>query len=387
MALELTPAQARRAIQMLRGGVPPDGAIARWMTCGLQDEVAGAARTLEHVAGGSYRVTVVAGSYGSGKSHLLSLMQQLAEEQKFLVSYTSQDIATGVALNRPDLVYQSIVGNLRPEKDRTDPLMSLLRGWGERAIPRLEGAAMSLGQFYRLRDAGLLPESVPPRTTLCVLLYIWGTRQGSEEACRLALAALRGERITNGTLCEAAQTLRLDPGRIGWTPSSYDSEFWFGQLKTVVFMAVATGRPGALIILDEIESLLELGRSTSRGRAYSEMTALFKNVYELARTWLVLAYTPAFLVGLEDDRIADDEFRLALAAVRKEEGIELPARLKTSDAECVVKRVREIYAKGRGTTLRIADPMTLVQRWRRSGSATRELIRMSVEECDGAAAS
>lgn len=386
MALQLTGAQARAAIQMLRDGLPPEPAVSQWMTCGLRDQVAEAGRALLRVAGGSYQITLVAGSNGAGKSHLLSLFQLLAEEQGFLVSYSSQDIATGVVLNRPDLVYQTIVGNLTPQKDGADPLSSLLRDWAERAIPRLETSAMNMGQFYRLRDAGLLPESSPRRTTLCLLLYVWGARQGSAEACRLALAALRGEQITNRTLCEAAQTLTLDPGHIGWTPSPYNSEFWFGQLKTVIFMATATARPGALIILDEIESLLELGRSSSKRRAYREMTALFRNVYGWARTWLVLAYTPAFLVGLEQDRVADGNFRGALSVVRKQAGIELPLRLEPGDAECVVKHVREIYAMVRKTTLRLGDPAQLVQRWSRTGGATRELVRMSVEECDGAAA-
>ena len=386
MALQLTDAQARAAIQMLRDGLPPEPRVSQWMTCGLRDHITEAGRTLLRVASGGYQVALVAGSNGAGKSHLLYLFQLLAEEQGFLVSYSSQDIATGVVLNRPDLVYQAVVGNLTPQKDRADPLLSLLEDWAERAIPQLESAAMNMGQFYRLRDAGLLPGSSPRRTTLCLLLYVWGARQSSAEACRLALGGLRGEQIANRSLCEAAQKLTLDPGYVSWTPNAYDSEFWFGQLKTVIFMATATGRPGALIVLDEIESLLELGRSSSKGRAYREMTALFRNVYGLARTWLVLAYTPAFLVGLERDLVADDNFRGALSVVRKQAGIELPARLEPGDAECVVKHVREIYAIARKTTLRLGDPAQLVQRWIRTGGATRELVRMSVEECDRAGA-
>src|SRR5262249_38724272 len=155
---------------------------------------------------------------------------------------------------------------------------------------------------------------------------------------------------TNKTLCEAAQKLGLEPGGISWTPSAYDSEFWVGQLKTIIFLATATGRPGALIVLDEIESLLELGRSSSKKRAYREMKALFRNMYGLSRTWLVLAYTPAFLVGLERDDAADRDFRDALSLVRKEKGIALPPRLEQDDAECVVRHVREIYQMWRKTS-------------------------------------
>src|SRR2546425_3728489 len=163
MALQLTDAQARAASQMLRDGLPPEPRVSQWMTCGLRDHITEAGRTLLRVASGGYQVALVAGSNGAGKSHLLYLFQLLAEEQGFLVSYSSQDLATGVVLNRPDLVYQAIVGNLTPQKDRADPLLSLLEDWAERAIPQLESAAMNMGQFYRLRDAGLLPETSPRR--------------------------------------------------------------------------------------------------------------------------------------------------------------------------------------------------------------------------------
>jgi hypothetical protein len=149
-------------------------------------------------------------------------------------------------------------------------------------------------------------------------------------------------------------------------------------------MAVATGRPGALIVLDEIESLLELKRSSSKRRAYNEMTALFMNVYGWASTWLVLAYTPAFLVGLEGDSVAGSDFRRSLSVVRRAGGIELPRRLEPSDAECVVKHVREIYAMAYRITLRLGAEAQLVRRWHQTGSATRELVRMSVDECDRA---
>jgi len=388
MAFQLTSAEAREAIRVLRDGLPPGPSVSQWMTCGLRDQIAKAELALSRVVTeGCYEITVIAGTNGAGKSHLLALLQLLAEKQGFLVSYSSQDVATGVALNRPGLVYQAIMNNLIQSTSHSDPLLSLVRDWSERAIPRLAGAAMNMGQFYRLRDAGLLPQSSPPRTTLCLLLYIWGARQSSDEACRLAISALRGDQITNKTLCEAAQKLNLDPGRISWTPNTYNSEFWFGQLKTIIFLATAMGRPGALIVLDEIESLLELGRSSSKRRAYSEMKALFLNVYGWARTWLVLAYTPAFLVGLERDEAADNDFRETLSAVRREAGIALAPRLEQHDAECVVTHVREIYQMWRGTRRQLSEPAELVRRWIRSGGPTRELVRMSVEECDRAAAS
>lgn len=397
MALELSGAKARAALQSLRDGVPPDPEVSRWMTCGLRQPLEEASRSLLRVSTGSYQVSLVAGSNGAGKSHLLSLIQLMAEERHFMVSFTSQDIATGVSLNRPGLVYQAIVRNLRPTRDTSDePVSGLVREWAQRAIPKVENAKMNMSQFYKLRDAGLLPEFCPKRTTLCLLLYIWATRQGIEESRSLALAALRGDEIPNTALCQAAEALGLDPGRVGWTPSVYKSDFWFGQLKTLVLLAKGSGLSGAVVVLDEIESLLDLKLPSSKRRAYNEMWSLFRNEYGLAATWLVLAYTPDFLVGLERSRLigkvthgsdpmVDDGFHKSLADLRKTGEIDLPRRLEQRDAECVVRHVREIYQTASGAPLRLPDPQQTVQRWSKTAGATRELVRMAVDECDRAA--
>lgn len=330
-------------------------------------------------------MTLVAGTNGAGKSHLLSLFELMGEKQDFLVSVSTQDVANKVALNRPDLVYHAIIKNVRSRSGDGDAVGGLLRPWMQRAIPVLENASMNMGQFYKLRDAGLLPEHSPPRTTLCLLLYVWSLRLDQPETTQLALSALRGEQVTNTALCEAAAGLGLDPGRIGYTPSAYKSEFWFGQLSTLLFIAHSVGVAGVLIILDEIESLLDLGRSSSKRRAYSEMTALFGNAYGLPRTWLVLAYTPAFLVGLERDQVADAAFREALAAVRRTSEVDLPPQLSARDAECLVRRVRSLVEIADGSAVRLPDPATTVARWSRTSAPTRELVRIAVEEAERAA--
>jgi hypothetical protein len=102
----LTTAEAERIIESLRMGVPPMG-FTLLFTVGRMSELG----QLE----GTLTGTTVAGSgrflkanYGSGKSHLLKVIREMALNTGYAVSYITMDAKGGVRGNRMDQIFEAV---------------------------------------------------------------------------------------------------------------------------------------------------------------------------------------------------------------------------------------------------------------------------------------
>jgi len=97
-------ADARRIIEALRKGLPPDGYVCHF-TVGRQSEI----DQLNVRLNGSQRgALLLKANYGSGKSHLLRFLKERALQEGYIVSSVTLDARSAVRFNRMDQILGAI---------------------------------------------------------------------------------------------------------------------------------------------------------------------------------------------------------------------------------------------------------------------------------------
>jgi hypothetical protein len=102
----LAPGEAERIIESLRMGVPPTG-FTRVFTVGRKTELAELEGTLTGTSLAGFGRFLNA-NYGSGKSHLLKVIREMALNTGYAVSFITMDANGGVRGNRMDQVFEAV---------------------------------------------------------------------------------------------------------------------------------------------------------------------------------------------------------------------------------------------------------------------------------------
>ncbi len=100
--------EAQRVIESLRKGIPPDGYV-RQFTVGRTSEIE---QLLSRLCVGEPGALLLKANYGSGKTHLLRFVREIALEERFAVSYVSLDAKAAVRFNRMDQVFGAVIRSL-----------------------------------------------------------------------------------------------------------------------------------------------------------------------------------------------------------------------------------------------------------------------------------
>lgn len=100
--------EARRAIESLRKGIPPDGFV-RDFTVGRIEEIKELQRCLSSAKG---TALLLKANYGAGKSHLLRFIHEEALAQGYAVSVVTLDAKSAVRFNRMDQIFGAICRNI-----------------------------------------------------------------------------------------------------------------------------------------------------------------------------------------------------------------------------------------------------------------------------------
>jgi BREX system ATP-binding protein BrxC/D len=100
--------QARRVIESLRKGIPPDGFV-RHFTVGRESEIRRLTNQLSKPIAGAL---LLKANYGSGKTHLLKFIREHALENSFAVSSVTLDARGAVRFNRMDQIFGAICRNI-----------------------------------------------------------------------------------------------------------------------------------------------------------------------------------------------------------------------------------------------------------------------------------
>lgn len=100
--------QARRVIESLRKGIPPDGFV-RYFTVGRKREINDLTSRLQAKDG---TVLLLKANYGSGKTHLLRYIREEALERNYAVSTVTLDSSSAVRFNRMDQIFGAVCRNM-----------------------------------------------------------------------------------------------------------------------------------------------------------------------------------------------------------------------------------------------------------------------------------
>lgn len=390
-APEVTPATARRFLKALSDGVAPQSQLTRWLTVGQEKLLAKFEEDLESTERGQFCNLLLLGNPGVGKSQLLITLQYLAIEGGFVTAYFSQDIQSRLAFNRPDLVYQRIIETMRlpQDPDRTfDPLRKILDDWVDVCLPKLRGTNRSMTIAYKLGEISLLPSNVvgiPTRTRLALVGYIMATEQQNEEAKIQFLNVIRGPGLTNTCLLETAQSVRLHrKGFMGYTPSAYDSVYYFGQIKTLIFILRVLGYRGMVTLFDEVTAIIDLG-SRSRKKAYEVLDSLFFNEHKCEGLYAVFAYMPAFINQLRADRSYVDEDYVQRWSTFWDQQMREIESLDGNQLDELLRRLAYLHSIARSWpawSIVANDAKALIKEHQREGLPIRDLVRKGLDLLD-----
>lgn len=346
----LTSADAEDFLQLLGDGVPPHNEVTRWLTVGQEEVIGDFEANLQAVAGGGFETLLLLGDPGAGKSHLLATLEQLALEQGFATSFFSQDPQSRVAFNRPDQIYKKLVESLRlpdTESDPATPLQYILDKWAIKASPALQSTGRTMAIAYKLAEMGLIPDAkqVSARTRVVLMGYLLASQGSDEEGLITFLNALKGPGITNTDLIQTVQRLNFT-GRlnIGFTPNNYDANFYFGQLRTLIFILRTVGYEGLVTLFDEVTAIINLNNIRSRDKAYRVLDSLFFNEWNYEGLYTVFAYLPAFVNQLRTDRYLSSGDLVQKWSILWQEKMIQVAALSSHDMLELAKRLAQIHS-------------------------------------------
>src|ERR1700752_4008279 len=146
---ELQPVAARSIIEHLRrGSVPVDQVTyftvgrERWLSI-IEDDLS------NYIAAGGAKVRFLNGDYGDGKTHFLSVIQHIAKQAGFAVSFVV--LTREVPLHKFELVYREIVSLLSTASGTTG-LRGLLTHWLDGLTSHLGAALDEATRTARLEE-------------------------------------------------------------------------------------------------------------------------------------------------------------------------------------------------------------------------------------------
>jgi hypothetical protein len=337
--------EARTAIEALRAGVPNRAAV-RLMGIGDNGIEQAFDTLLQRTSdgGAAHPGLGVAGGFGTGKSHLLTYLAEVARTQNFVVSRVV--ISKETPLADPARVFEAAIrGAALPgrNEDAIGGALGLLRAAPER-LEALEGAVSQ-------KDAGLAPifaallfllrkPSLPPELARRCERFLAGGRM-TTAAFRQALAAVGAARIFELRLPPAAE---LTAQRIRFTSRLFQ----------------AAGYAGWCLLLDEVE-LIGRYSALQRAMAYARLAGWLglQGAAKYPGIVAVYAITDDFVTAVVDHRQDDErlperlrlkgrhqEALTALAAIRHIEDTVRLHRLPAPGAEELARAyvsLRKIY--------------------------------------------
>ncbi len=101
-------AQAQKIIESQRYGIPPNGFV-KDFTVGRKNEIDDLANRLKADDGTALLINA---NYGSGKTHLLRYISEVALDLNYVVSHVTIDSNSGVRFNRMDQVFGAVCRNI-----------------------------------------------------------------------------------------------------------------------------------------------------------------------------------------------------------------------------------------------------------------------------------
>lgn len=295
------PLALRTAFEALRAGVPNRAAVL--LLGSVEDAIEDRFETGLQQAWGDVRTPGVlfAGGFGTGKSHLLGFLREVALKQNFVVSTVS--VSKETPLSVPLTVFAAALRNTIVP-DQTDDVMTVALA----ALQRQPAAAQALEATVSAADSGFSP-------LFAAMLHLLGRPQPPDALRRMEVFLAGGKPpgpSLRQALTQAGVRGMFDLGGVTESTLVHQRE----RFASLLFRAA--GFAGWCLLIDEVE-LIGRYSPLQRAGAYAE----------LAR-WLGLEAEPGF-PGLYVAAAITDDFASQVINGRQDDE-KLPERLRLKGA-------------------------------------------------------
>jgi hypothetical protein len=257
----LKPFQARAIIEGLRKGIVPTEYVS-FFTVGRQNWLKFVEEDLDcYIANGGGKVRFINGDYGDGKTHFMSVIQQLSLKKNFASSFVV--LTRDIPIHKFEIVYQEIVSQLRGNFEGVG-IRAAIKHWiKEQKIDEQDPEALSttlreipgLGLDFANALIGLLQVHSSPSSD---------EESENEDPKEVLYRWFEGKKVAKKDLKKFHVFELLN--------KSNSKQF----LQSMIIFLKMANHKGLILFLDELETVLAQGASI-RNAAYENVRLLMDN--------------------------------------------------------------------------------------------------------------
>lgn len=286
--MQFDKATAEGIVEKLRYGVPPPEHV-RAFTVGRVTQLRALEESLEHPTDGKGSALLVKANYGSGKSHLLEVVREMALEAGYAVSLVVINAQGGVRFNRMDTIFGEICRVLEVRGQSQKGVGALFNGFTGRSASGMSKELLRIRKRISSDNRWDLSDFLKS-PALYVALRAW-VRSGSQDVRELVRdwfenpANYRDQR--KRLYLELVEKLRgvfRDPRR-DW--QFYAEEVFafhtgghrqaWDALADFHVVARAAGLRGFVLLFDEFEDVIQnLNRRNLQEEAFLNLFRFFE---------------------------------------------------------------------------------------------------------------
>lgn len=278
---QLKPFQARAIIEGLRKGIVPTEYVS-FFTVGRQNWLKFVEEDLDcFIANGGGKVRFINGDYGDGKTHFMSIIQQLALQKKFASSFVI--LTRDVPIHKFEVVYQEIVSQLRGNFEGVGVRAAIKYWIKEQKIAEQDLEALSTS----LREIPGL--GLDFANALIGLLQVHSSPSADEESANesheeVLYQWFEGKKVAKKDLKRFHVFELLN--------KTNSKQF----LQSLIVFLKMTNHKGLILLLDELETVLAQGASI-RNAAFENVRLLMDNTEHAQYLHLFFSLIPDVLLS------------------------------------------------------------------------------------------
>jgi len=290
---QLQPVEARTIIEHLRRGSVPVEQVPhftvgreRWFTI-IEDDL------VHYIGAGGAKVRFLSGDYGDGKTHFLSMIQHLARQANFAVSFVV--LTREVPMHKFELVYREIVSRLSAVPEAPG-IRGLITHWLQGLQPQLGEAQDDAARTAQLEAlAGELRGLEGMDLNFANGLVAMAQRRFRPLAEGETLEAREAERHLLYEWFEGGRLSKreLRPFQIFESLNKTNSK---RLLLSLILFLRYLGHQGLILLLDELETVMAQSASV-RNAAYENVRLLIDNAEQAHHLHVFFSIIPDVLLS------------------------------------------------------------------------------------------
>jgi hypothetical protein len=278
--VQLKPKESAAIINALSGGVVPNTGI-QHITVGRADETKAVVDSLNNVSTGNSEMRFWIGSFGSGKSFMLQLIETLAVRTNFVVAtvdFTPEN-RLYASDGKAQALYGQIVTKLITQTNQDgDALPTILDQWIEKVMNEVVGEREIDFDVLDKPENQMHVKNKIIETTRsfdsvggfefgqAVAKYYEGYANNNPELQRLASRWLKGQ-----------YTAKTDALRDLGIREIINDQNYYDMLKNLCELFINLGYRGFVINLDEAINLFKISQRQSREKNYEKILSIYND--------------------------------------------------------------------------------------------------------------